>query len=231
MVSGAYVHRASALSRRTFVKALGAGLAVATAPALLAPVSGAAPLAQSTRLADSTPGTLVVGLVAEPTSLDPGQLTDINSMKLLGALYDTLVRFKPNSFDLTPGLATDWTISPDLMTYTLKLRQGVRFHDGTDFNADAVKFTYDRLLDPNSAYADTGPFPFAAGYYGSIAQTVVLDPLHSPVSVEAPRQLTNRCIHAEHRTHRQSHGRAELPQGVRPESSRHGALQIRAVGS
>ena len=128
----------------------------------------------------------MVGLVAEPTSLDPGQLTDINSMKLLGALYDTLVRFKPNSFDLTPGLATDWTISPDLMTYTFKLRQGVHFHDGTDFNADAVKFTYDRLLDPNSQYADTGPFPFAAGYYGSIAQTVALDPYTVQFQLKRP---------------------------------------------
>jgi peptide/nickel transport system substrate-binding protein len=168
--------RSGRLSRRTFVKVAGASFAVAAIPAVAAPVSGASPLVARSRLADTTPGTLVVGLVAEPTSLDPGQLTDINSMKLLGAMYDTLVRFKPNSFDLAPSLATSWDISPDLMTYTFKLRQGVKFHDGTDFNADAVKFTYDRLLDPNSAYADTGPFPFAPGYYGSIAKTVVLDP-------------------------------------------------------
>jgi peptide/nickel transport system substrate-binding protein len=164
------------LSRRTFVKAVGAGIALSSVGALAVPVSGAAPLTRAVRLADATPGTLVVGLVAEPTSLDPGQLTDINSMKLLGALYDTLVRFKPNSFDLAPSLALSWDVSPDLQTYTFKLRPGVKFHDGTDFNADAVKFTYDRLLDPNHPYADTGPFPFAAGYYGSIAQTTVLDP-------------------------------------------------------
>jgi peptide/nickel transport system substrate-binding protein len=185
-MSAAYVHGAGPLTRRTFVKAVGAGLALATVPVLVTPVSGAAPLAQSVHLADTAPGTLVVGLVAEPTSLDPGQLTDINSMKLLGALYDTLVRFKPNSFDLAPSLATDWTISPDLMTYTFKLRQGVRFHDGTDFNADAVKFTYDRLLDPNHPYADTGPFPFAAGYYGSIGQTNVLDPYTVQFQLKRP---------------------------------------------
>jgi len=125
----------------------------------------------------ATPGVLVVGLVAEPTSLDPGQLTDINSMKLLGAIYDTLVRFKPNSFDLEPSLATSWDRSGDGLVYTFKLRPGVKFHDGTDFNADAVKFTFDRLLDPNHPYADTGPFPFAPGYYGSIAETTVVDPL------------------------------------------------------
>jgi len=117
-----------------------------------------------------------MGLVAEPTSLDPGQLTDINSMKLLGALYDTLVRFKPGGFEVEPALATSWDLSADGMVYTFRLRQGVKFHDGTAFDADAVKFTYDRLLDPNHPYADTGPFPFAPGYYGSIAETIVVDP-------------------------------------------------------
>jgi hypothetical protein len=166
------------LTRRRFVKTVGAGVALGVAvPALLAPVSNAAPTLGASTSAAATPGTLVIGLVAEPTSLDPGQLTDINSMKLLGAMYDTLVRFKPNSFDLAPSLATSWDISGDLMLYTFKLRPGVKFHDGSDFNADAVKFTYDRLLDPNHPYADTGPFPFAPGYYGSIAETIVVDPL------------------------------------------------------
>jgi len=165
------------LTRRGFVKAVGAGVVLsAAAPALLAPTISAAPFRGATPAA-AVPGTLVIGLVAEPTSLDPGQLTDINSMKLLGAMYDTLVRFKPNSFDLAPSLATSWDMSPDGLLYTFKLRPGVTFHDGTDFNADAVKFTYDRLLDPNDPYADTGPFPFAPGYYGSIAQTNVIDPL------------------------------------------------------
>ena len=164
----------SGLSRRRFVQTLGAGVVLGVAaPTLLAPVGSAAPASN----AAAAPGTLVIGLVAEPTSLDPGQLTDINSMKLLGAMYDTLVRFKPDSFDLAPSLATSWDISSDLMLYTFKLRPGVKFHDGTDFNADAVKFTYDRLLDPNGPYADTGPFPFAPGYYGSIAETIAVDPL------------------------------------------------------
>ena len=161
------------LTRRGFVRGVGAGLALSVAaPTLLVSVGSAAPSRRAV-----TPGVLVVGLVAEPTSLDPGQLTDINSMKLLGALYDTLLRFKPNSFDLEPSLATSWDMSPDGLVYTLKLRPGVKFHDGTDFNADAVKFTYDRLLDPNHPFADTGPFPFAPGYFGSIAETTVVDPL------------------------------------------------------
>src|SRR5919206_529626 len=115
------------LTRRGFVRGVGAGLALSiAAPTLLAPVGSAAPSRRAV-----TPGVLVVGLVAEPTSLDPGQLTDINSMKLLGALYDTLLRFKPNSFDLEPSLATSWDMSADGLLYTFRLRQGVRFHDGS----------------------------------------------------------------------------------------------------
>lgn len=163
------------LARRAFLLGSAVGLAaVATMPAL-APT--AVPLARARRAAQAGGAALVLGMVAEPVSMDPGQLTDINSMKLLGAMYDTLVRFKPESFEVEPGLATSWEIAPDLKTYTFTLRPGVKFHDGTEFNAAAVKFTYDRLLDPNHPYADTGPFPFAPGYYGSIGETVVIDPM------------------------------------------------------
>ena len=46
-----------------------------------------------------------------------------------------------------PGLAESWEVSDDGLTYTFKLKQGVTFHDGTPFNADAVKFTYDRVVE------------------------------------------------------------------------------------
>jgi peptide/nickel transport system substrate-binding protein len=119
---------------------------------------------------------LVVGLVAEPTSMDPGQLTDINSMRVLSSVYDTLVRFKEGSFTQEPGLATAWKMSPDGLTYTFTLRRNVKFHDGTPFDADAVKFTYDRLLDSKHPFAETGPFPFASFYYGAIKEVAVVDP-------------------------------------------------------
>jgi len=144
---------------------------VAMMGTLLATLAGA-----SAPDADAAAKTLVVGLVAEPTSMDPGQLTDINSMRVLSSVYDTLVRFKEGSFTQEPGLATAWKMSPDGLTYTFTLRKNVKFHDGTPFDADAVKFTYDRLLDPKHPQAETGPFPFASFYYGAIKEVTVVDP-------------------------------------------------------
>jgi peptide/nickel transport system substrate-binding protein len=112
------------VTRRRLIQAAAAGVAVAASPTILAPVTSARTLVA--RPAAQTAGTLVVGLVAEPTSLDPGQLTDINSMKLLGAMYDTLVRFKPNSFDVEPSRALSWDRSADGLLYTFKLRPGVK---------------------------------------------------------------------------------------------------------
>ena len=74
-----------------------------------------------------TAKTLVVGLVAEPTSMDPGQLSDINSMRVLSSVYDTLVRFKEETFTLEPGLATAWTISADGLTYTFTIKPGIMY--------------------------------------------------------------------------------------------------------
>src|SRR5262245_46186479 len=128
-------------------------------------------------VAGATPdATAAGGLVAQPTSMDPGQLTDINSMRVLSSVYDTLIRFKEGSFTQEPGLATSWKMSADGLTYTFTLRKGVKFHDGTPFDAEAVKFTYDRLLDPKHPFAETGPFPFASLSYGLIKEVTVVDP-------------------------------------------------------
>jgi peptide/nickel transport system substrate-binding protein len=62
-------------------------------------------------------------------------------------IYDPLVQLDA-SLAIVPGLAESWTISDDQITYTFVLRQGVKFHDGTDFNADAVKANFDRMMDP-----------------------------------------------------------------------------------
>lgn len=107
------------------------------------------------------PDVLVVGQIAEPRSMDPQVVTAVNDFRILINLYDGLVRYADGSLEVEPALATDWAISEDGLTYTFQLREDVQFHDGTAFDADAVVFNFERMLDPEHPYHDTGPFPLA----------------------------------------------------------------------
>lgn len=81
-------------------------------------------------------------------SLDPG-VTTSSGVEIIDAhVFDTLVVQQPLG-TFHPGLATEWSVNEDATEYTFKLREDVTFHDGTPFNADAVKFTFDRIVDPN----------------------------------------------------------------------------------
>ena len=118
--------------------------------------------------------TLVVGQIAEPKALDPHTVTAVNDFRILVNLYDGLVQFQDGSLAIEPALATDWEISDDGTVYTFELRQGVMFHDGTPFNAEAVKFNFDRMLNEDHPYYDTGPFPLSF-YFSAIQETRVVD--------------------------------------------------------
>ncbi|MBM7704439.1 ABC transporter substrate-binding protein [Metabacillus iocasae] len=88
--------------------------------------------------------TLIFGRGGDAVSLDPATATDGESFKVTQNIFDTLISFGEQSTDLEPGLATEWNASEDGLTYTLKLREGVKFHDGTDFNAEAVVANFKR---------------------------------------------------------------------------------------
>ncbi len=104
------------------------------------------------------PGALVFGAVGQPVNLEPGNITDNNSNYVQAQIYDRLLAFKPGSTDLEPSLATAWNASKDGKTWTFKLRPGIKFHDGTDFDAEVVKFNVDRWWNPKSefGYRDAG---------------------------------------------------------------------------
>lgn len=134
--------------------------------------------------AETPPDVLVIGQVAEPQSLDPQVATAANDSRILVNIYDGLVRNAPGSLSIEPALASRWEISADGLRYTFHLRDGVRFQDGTPFNADAVKFTFERMLNKQHPYYHTGPFPLSF-FFSSIdtittpdAQTVVLTLKH-----------------------------------------------------
>ena len=130
-------------------------LALAGAGAVAAPVTG---------------GTLTIGLEADPTMLDP-HASAAAATYLLGSLnvFESLLYQSPDG-KFNPWLATSYRISPDGKTFTFVLRQDVRFSDGTPFNADAVKWNFDRIVNPN--FRAGGALSSLVGYTGS---TVVDD--------------------------------------------------------
>jgi peptide/nickel transport system substrate-binding protein len=131
-------------------------------------------------------GTIVVGLQAEPTTLDSQQISDYNSHRAAYGIYDHLLRFKDEGTEVEPGLAESWEISDDGLVYTLNLRQGVKFHDGTDFNAEAVKFNLERQIDPNHPYHDTGEFPYAEFTWGMVDKVEVVDDYTVDITLKEP---------------------------------------------
>ena len=141
---------------------------------------------------------IVIGLQAEPVALDPAQLSDYNSSRAAMPMFEGLVRFKSGSTEIEPALAESWEVSDDSLTYTFTMREGVTFHDGTPVDAAAAKFSFERQIDPNHPYHDTGEFAYADFTLGMIKSIEVLDPMTLQVTLEnsfAPF-LSNLAMHS-----------------------------------
>ncbi|TYR32493.1 ABC transporter substrate-binding protein [Mesorhizobium microcysteis] len=142
---------------------------------LIAAAAAACIMALSPTANAQTPqNVVVVGQIAEPQSLDPHAVTATNDFRILVNMYDGLVRFADGTLEVEPALAEGWDISEDGLTYTFQLRQGVTFHDGTPFNAEAVKFNFDRMLDEAHPFHNTGPFPLAF-FFSSVEEVTAED--------------------------------------------------------
>ncbi|MBF9036135.1 ABC transporter substrate-binding protein [Rhodobacterales bacterium HKCCE2091] len=149
-------------------------------------LAGAAALAfAAPAVAQTPPGVLVVGQVAEPQALDPHAVTAVNDFRILMNIYDGLVRYAPGTLDVEPALAESWDISEDGTVYTFQLREGVSFHDGSPFNAEAVVFNFERMLNEDHPYYDTGPFPLSF-FFSSVASVEALDDLTVQFTLSEP---------------------------------------------
>lgn len=122
---------------------------------------------------------LVVGMVLEPPHLDPtaGAAAAIDEV-VYANVFEGLTAIG-RSGEVEPALAESWEISDDGKTYTFKLREGVKFHDGSDFNADDVKFSLDRARAPDSTNAQKVLFE-------AIANVEAVDPATVRVTLSAP---------------------------------------------
>src|SRR5499426_142334 len=94
-------------------------------------------------------GILLGAIAADAPSLDPHQEETFATLHLVAPCYSTLLQIDPYSYPKIIGdLATEWKIAPDGLTYTFKLRQGVRFHDGSSLTSADVKATYEKIVFP-----------------------------------------------------------------------------------
>ena len=90
---------------------------------------------------------MVVGYSSGPLTLDPACAYDTASLGLITNVYETLIAFDEEKTDeFVPRLATDWYISPDSLTYTFRIRQGVKFHNGESLTVEDVEYSLERIL-------------------------------------------------------------------------------------
>ena len=120
---------------------------------------------------------LVAAVSAQPDQLDPHVTSAYPAFQVLENVYDTLV--VPNAEDLTmePSLATEWQTSTDNLTWTFTLRDGVTFHDGSDFDSADVVYSYRRIIDEDLANS----YRFA-----NVASVDAPDPQHVVLTLTQP---------------------------------------------
>lgn len=171
--------------------------APAGAPAAPAADATAAPAAEAGTTDDSAPGpedmdgTLIVGRGGDSVSLDAGTATDGESARVLGEIVEPLIRLEGTSTKPIPWLAESWE-TEDSQTWTFRLRQGVNFHDGTPFNAEAVKFNMDRWRDDTNEFRLGRTFEYYGYEFGealSIDEVNVIDDYTVEVVLSHPSSV------------------------------------------
>ena len=92
-------------------------------------------------------GQIIIAIGGDPSTLDPQAADDGNERSVNDNIYETLIARDPKTLELVPGLAASWT-QLDASTWQLKLREGIQFHNGETFNAEAAAYSINRVIDP-----------------------------------------------------------------------------------
>ena len=150
-------------------------------------------------------GILLAAIGADAPSLDPHQESTFATLQMVAPLYSTLIQIDPLSYPKIIGdAASEWKIAPDGLMYTFKIRQGIKFHDGSSLTAVDVKATYEKIVSPpegvrsvrRNAYApitsietpDLNTVVFKLKY----ASASLLDNLASPWNVIYPKKYLDK---------------------------------------
>jgi peptide/nickel transport system substrate-binding protein len=131
------------------------------------------------------PAEVVIAFSTDVQTFDPHMSVEIADVDMFGNVFDTLLRRNKATLKLEPALAVSWrNVNPT--TWEFVLRQGVEFHDGEPFNAAAVKYSFDRLIDPKQKV-------FVAPQWSSLQEVQVVDPYRVRVVTKAPDPLLPAC--------------------------------------
>ncbi|MDF2949541.1 MAG: extracellular solute-binding protein family 5 [Sedimentibacter sp.] len=130
------------------------------------PTSEEQPKQSSETPAEAPAQVLKYGTDAEPVGLDPHTVSSTSSIRIFRQIYNTLIDVD-DEMNFVPELAESWE-QPDELTYIFKLREGVKFHNGREMTAEDVKFSFERVLNPETA-------AIGKSYYDSISAIEVAD--------------------------------------------------------
>src|ERR671922_1008440 len=155
------IHTEPTLSRRAFLATTGGALAGAAACGLVSQ-------AEAGKRHPQRGGTLRFATRGDAAGLDPHRNTMYLVSYPLAATTMGLLDLDLHS-EPVPGIAAEWDITPDLLTYTFKLRKGVLFHNGREVDAEAVKWNFERIQDPKIGH------PLARSALGNLKETQVVD--------------------------------------------------------
>lgn len=137
-------------------------------------------------------GTLVVDMYASFTSLDPASMNDFPGAMYVGNVCEGLTSIDPtdpnNADAVLPALAESWEKSDDNKVWTFHLREDVKFHDGTPLDAEAVKFSLERVIDEDHPY-HTAKMAVASAFYGKVESVEVVDSHTVNVTLADPPYL------------------------------------------
>lgn len=147
--------------------------------------------------------TLTFGTSADPVVLDGFLVSDGESLRAIDQMFEGLVTLEQGGTGIEPGLATEWEPSEDGLEWTFQLREGVTFHDGEPFNAEAVCFNFERwynasgsFQNPNATYYWQTVFGGFAEVEEEFAESVPEDSLYDSCEVVDEHEVTIRLTKA-----------------------------------
>ena len=130
-------------------------------------------------------GVLTVVATTDPPRLDPAEIVSYEAGMVTYSVYEPLLAYDPVDFSIKPLLATSWELDPNGQSILLHLREDATFHDGTPFNAEAVKFSLDRARTMNLA---------PATYLQKMTQVDIIDDYTIKLGSDGPWAFLGRRV-------------------------------------